>query len=51
MHDLKGATLEALPVVDLEWSRDLLYFDGPLLSAFRHRRHGDSLLVLLVRLG
>lgn len=44
MLKIQGSVLEFLPVVDLERVRDLEYYDGPLLSHFRHRRKGDHYL-------
>src|SRR5690348_10319881 len=35
--------LPRLPIRDLEWVRDLVYFDGPLLSEFRSS-NGDTYL-------
>jgi len=34
MEKLKGSILANLPVSTLNWKRDLIYFDGPLLSEF-----------------
>jgi hypothetical protein len=44
MIELAGARLKRLPVDGLELVRHLEYFDGPLLSQFRHRRQGDNYL-------
>ena len=41
---LGGTAVAALPIFDLEWVRDLEYHDGPLLSLFKHKRHGDTYL-------
>ena len=35
MKTLEGSTFNTLPINNLIWKRDLLYFDGPLLSEFR----------------
>lgn len=35
MLNLNGSPLKSLPITGLTWERDLLYFDGPLLSEFR----------------
>lgn len=43
MIPLQGAILNFFPLADLQKVRDLDYFDGPLLSHFRHRR-GDHYL-------
>lgn len=34
MKTLIGEILESLPLGDLRWKRDLVYFDGPLLSEY-----------------
>ncbi|ENE5172821.1 hypothetical protein ABUU69_002174 [Vibrio cholerae] len=34
MIDLSGQRLQTLPLGDLAWKRDLIYFEGPLLSEF-----------------
>lgn len=34
MINLSGQILQTLPLGDLSWKRDLLYFEGPLLSEF-----------------
>jgi len=34
METLNGNELNALPISDLSWKRDLIYFEGPLLSEF-----------------
>jgi len=34
MIDLEGSCLENLPLKNLVWNRDLIYFEGPLLSEF-----------------
>jgi hypothetical protein len=44
MIEIKGDRLPALPIIGLERVRDLEYYDGPLLSHFRHRRQGDHFL-------
>ena len=44
MLELGGMELNRLPVSDLTWVKDLIYFDGPLLSQFRHARNGESYL-------
>lgn len=43
MLEIRGTKLESLPI-DLEWVKDLIEFDGPLLSLFKHRRRGDNYL-------
>lgn len=43
MIAIQGAALSFFPLADIEKVRDLDYFDGPLLSHFRHRR-GDHYL-------
>jgi hypothetical protein len=40
MAPITGQALEKLPLGDLIWSRDIIYFDGPLLSEFKTSR-GD----------
>jgi hypothetical protein len=44
MLEIAGARLQGLPIIGLELVRHLDYFDGPLLSHFRHRRQGDNYL-------
>lgn len=44
MIPIHGAPLTFFPLADLEKVRDLDYFDGPLLSHFRHRRGGGHYL-------
>lgn len=43
MRNLPGAPLPTLPITGLKKVRDLEYFDGPLLSEYRHP-HGDHYL-------
>lgn len=42
MRTLKGTQFGKLPVTGLKWVSDLQYFDGPLVSYFRHERTDDS---------
>ncbi|HCE5104551.1 MULTISPECIES: DUF6575 domain-containing protein [Vibrio harveyi group] len=43
MYNITGQTLDTLPLGELEWKRDLIYFDGPLLSEFL-TEHGETYL-------
>lgn len=43
MSESAWVTLTRLPIPGLEWVRDLIYFDGPLLSEFRSSA-GDTYL-------
>jgi len=43
MNELVAMPLERFPVTQLKHVRDLIYFDGPLLSEFRHK-NGESYL-------
>ena len=36
MIPITGMHLESFPIADLRRSRDLIYFDGPLLSVYEH---------------
>ncbi|NAX47902.1 hypothetical protein CAG70_13015, partial [Photobacterium halotolerans] len=43
MHKLIGSQLKNLPLGNLTWKRDLLYFEGPLLSEY-YTEKGETFL-------
>jgi hypothetical protein len=44
MLHLNGTKVPASTINDIGWVRDLIHFDGPLLSEFRHRLTGAIFL-------